>query len=139
MGLVFMSIGCASSGARLSAPFAASARGQALPFAPLGVTGPDEADAEARIPGGERGGPSSWWRTPRPALLVAEADGIQPSVLLGQRTLEEAVALIDHQLNRIFTRGEPAAQLGSEAAGAGCRLGGQEGRATLCHASHHAG
>ncbi|MDF2707789.1 MAG: hypothetical protein K0R62_3441 [Nonomuraea muscovyensis] len=36
---------------------------------------------------------------------MAEADGIQPSVLLGQRTLEEAVALIDHQLNRIFTRG----------------------------------
>ncbi|MGV9775044.1 TetR/AcrR family transcriptional regulator [Streptosporangium sp. NPDC003464] len=37
------------------------------------------------------------------AFLVAGADGIQSSVLLGQRTPEQAVALIDHQLARIFT------------------------------------
>ncbi|WP_214414207.1 TetR/AcrR family transcriptional regulator [Sphaerisporangium fuscum] len=36
------------------------------------------------------------------AFLVAGADGIQTTVLLGQRTPEEAVALIDHQLARIF-------------------------------------
>ncbi|OUC93518.1 TetR/AcrR family transcriptional regulator [Streptosporangium minutum] len=36
-------------------------------------------------------------------FLVAGADGIQATVLLGQRTPEEAVALIDHQLARIFT------------------------------------
>ncbi|MFI7636190.1 TetR/AcrR family transcriptional regulator [Nonomuraea sp. NPDC049400] len=42
------------------------------------------------------------------AFLVAGADGIQTTVLLGKRTPEEAVALIDHQLVRIFavtTRG----------------------------------
>ncbi|MER5321854.1 TetR/AcrR family transcriptional regulator [Streptosporangium roseum] len=37
------------------------------------------------------------------AFLVAGADGIQAAVLLGQRTPEEAVALIDHQLARVFT------------------------------------
>ncbi|ACZ89819.1 TetR/AcrR family transcriptional regulator [Streptosporangium roseum] len=37
------------------------------------------------------------------AFLVAGADGIQATVLLGQRTPEEAVALIDHQLARVFT------------------------------------
>ncbi|MER5419425.1 hypothetical protein [Streptosporangium roseum] len=37
------------------------------------------------------------------AFLVAGADGIQATVLLGQRTPEEAVALIDHQLARLFT------------------------------------
>ncbi|MBG0822504.1 TetR family transcriptional regulator C-terminal domain-containing protein [Planomonospora sp. ID91781] len=37
------------------------------------------------------------------AFLVAGADGIQTTVLLGQRTPEDAVALIDHQLARIFT------------------------------------
>ncbi|GAA3845547.1 hypothetical protein GCM10022226_81040 [Sphaerisporangium flaviroseum] len=36
------------------------------------------------------------------AFLVAAADGIQTTVLLEQRTPEEAVALIDHQLARIF-------------------------------------
>lgn len=36
-------------------------------------------------------------------FLVAGADGIQATVLLGQRTPEEAVALVDHQLARIFT------------------------------------
>ncbi|MET8336608.1 TetR/AcrR family transcriptional regulator [Streptosporangium canum] len=37
------------------------------------------------------------------AFLVAGADGIQATVLLGQRTPEEAVALVDHQLARVFT------------------------------------
>lgn len=36
------------------------------------------------------------------AFLVAGADGIQTTVLLGQRSPEEAVALIDHQLARVF-------------------------------------
>ncbi|MBO4270742.1 TetR/AcrR family transcriptional regulator [Microbispora triticiradicis] len=36
------------------------------------------------------------------AFLVAGADGIQTTVLLGQRSPEEAVALLDHQLARIF-------------------------------------
>ncbi|MEV4456834.1 TetR/AcrR family transcriptional regulator [Microbispora sp. NPDC049633] len=36
------------------------------------------------------------------AFLVTGADGIQTTVLLGQRTPEEAVSLIDHQLARIF-------------------------------------
>ncbi|MCD9143431.1 TetR/AcrR family transcriptional regulator [Streptomyces albireticuli] len=41
---------------------------------------------------------------PRPEaeLLLAATDGLQTSVLLGQRTPEEAVALVDHQLNRLF-------------------------------------
>jgi AcrR family transcriptional regulator len=38
-------------------------------------------------------------------LLLAVADGLQGSVLLGQRTPESAVALVDHQLGRVFTRG----------------------------------
>jgi AcrR family transcriptional regulator len=37
------------------------------------------------------------------AFLVAGAEGLQASTLLGQHTLDQAVALIDHQLNRIFT------------------------------------
>ncbi|SFK58269.1 transcriptional regulator, TetR family [Streptosporangium canum] len=37
------------------------------------------------------------------AFLVAGADGIQATVLLGQRTPEEAVVLVDHQLARVFT------------------------------------
>ncbi|MGN9840132.1 TetR/AcrR family transcriptional regulator [Nonomuraea sp. H19] len=37
------------------------------------------------------------------AFLVAGADGMQSSVLLGQRSAEDAVAMIDHQLARIFT------------------------------------
>ncbi|WP_030506238.1 TetR/AcrR family transcriptional regulator [Microbispora rosea] len=36
------------------------------------------------------------------AFLVAGAGGIQTTVLLGQRTPEEAEALIDHQLARVF-------------------------------------
>jgi len=35
-------------------------------------------------------------------LLVAAAEGLQTQVLLGQRTDDQAVALIDHQLARIF-------------------------------------
>jgi hypothetical protein len=38
-------------------------------------------------------------------LLLAVADGLQGSVLLGQRTPESAVALVDHQLGRVFTWG----------------------------------
>jgi len=37
------------------------------------------------------------------AFLVAGAEGLQASALLGQHTLDRAVALVDHQLNRIFT------------------------------------
>lgn len=46
---------------------------------------------------------------PRPEaeLLLAATDGLQTSVLLGQRTPEEAVALVDHQLNRLFIAVEP--------------------------------
>ncbi len=39
------------------------------------------------------------------AFLVAGAEGLQASALLGQHTTDRAVALIDHQLNRLFTRG----------------------------------
>ncbi|GAA2432743.1 TetR/AcrR family transcriptional regulator [Actinomadura vinacea] len=43
------------------------------------------------------------------AFLVAGAEGLQASVLLGQHTPEQAVTLIDHQLSRIFspTPGDP--------------------------------
>ncbi|TQM14430.1 TetR/AcrR family transcriptional regulator [Pseudonocardia kunmingensis] len=43
------------------------------------------------------------------SFLVAGADGLQSGVLLGQRAPEQAVALIDHQLARIFpgTTDEP--------------------------------
>jgi AcrR family transcriptional regulator len=41
------------------------------------------------------------------AFLVAGAEGVQSSVLLGQRTPEDAVALIDHQLARVFTGTTP--------------------------------
>ncbi|MFF4414240.1 TetR/AcrR family transcriptional regulator [Streptosporangium sp. NPDC001559] len=37
------------------------------------------------------------------AFLVAGAEGLQSGVLLGQRTADEAVAVIDHQLARVFT------------------------------------
>lgn len=37
------------------------------------------------------------------ALLLAAADGLQTSVLLGQKTPDEALVLIDHQLDRLFT------------------------------------
>lgn len=36
------------------------------------------------------------------AFLIAGAEGLQAQVLLGQRTSEEAVDMIDRQLNRIF-------------------------------------
>lgn len=36
-------------------------------------------------------------------FLVAGAEGLQSSVLLGQRTADEAIAMIDHQLARVFT------------------------------------
>jgi AcrR family transcriptional regulator len=55
------------------------AQGQELGQAPRGI----DASAEA-------------------ALLLAAAEGLQASVLLGQRTPEEAVALIDRQLGRVF-------------------------------------
>lgn len=38
------------------------------------------------------------------AFLVAGAEGLQASALLGQHTIDQAVALIDHQLSRIFGR-----------------------------------
>ncbi|ONI89107.1 transcriptional regulator [Saccharothrix sp. ALI-22-I] len=41
------------------------------------------------------------------AFLVAGAEGFQSSVLLGQRTPEDAVALMDHQLARVFTGTTP--------------------------------
>ena len=41
------------------------------------------------------------------AFLVAGAEGLQSSVLLNQRTPEQAVALIDQQLGRIFTTTAP--------------------------------
>ncbi|MET8002783.1 TetR/AcrR family transcriptional regulator [Nonomuraea glycinis] len=37
------------------------------------------------------------------AFLVAGAEGMQSSVLLRQRSAEDAVAMIDHQLARVFT------------------------------------
>ncbi|MEU4579853.1 TetR/AcrR family transcriptional regulator [Nonomuraea sp. NPDC023979] len=39
------------------------------------------------------------------AFLVAGAEGLMSRVLLGQRTPEEAVALVDRQLGRVFTPG----------------------------------
>ncbi|SFK31304.1 TetR/AcrR family transcriptional regulator [Amycolatopsis sacchari] len=36
------------------------------------------------------------------AFLLAGAEGLQASMLLGQRTPDEAVALLDHQIDRIF-------------------------------------
>jgi len=40
--------------------------------------------------------------TTEAALLVAAAEGLKSSVLLGRRTPEEATALLDHQLERLF-------------------------------------
>ncbi|MGM1059795.1 TetR/AcrR family transcriptional regulator [Saccharothrix sp. Mg75] len=42
------------------------------------------------------------------AFLLAGSAGLQASVLLGQRTADEAVALVDRQLDRVFA-GTPAA------------------------------
>ncbi|GAA5155817.1 TetR/AcrR family transcriptional regulator [Amycolatopsis dongchuanensis] len=36
------------------------------------------------------------------AFLLAGAEGLQASMLLGQRTPDEAVTLLDHQIDRIF-------------------------------------
>ncbi|GLY69116.1 TetR/AcrR family transcriptional regulator [Amycolatopsis taiwanensis] len=36
------------------------------------------------------------------AFLLAGAEGLQASMLLGQRTPDDAVALLDHQIDRIF-------------------------------------
>lgn len=41
------------------------------------------------------------------AFLVAGAEGLQASVLLGQHAPDQAVALIDHQLDRLFTSPRP--------------------------------
>ncbi|WP_327047983.1 TetR family transcriptional regulator C-terminal domain-containing protein [Microbispora sp. NBC_01189] len=38
------------------------------------------------------------------AFLVAGAEGMQSSILLRQRVAEDAVAVIDHQLARVFTK-----------------------------------
>ncbi|MFC8529848.1 TetR/AcrR family transcriptional regulator [Nocardia sp. NPDC057227] len=51
-------------------------------------------EAEARIDAGAEA-----------ALLLAAADGLQYRVLLGQLPAAEAVALLDRQLDRIFTSG----------------------------------
>jgi hypothetical protein len=36
-------------------------------------------------------------------LLLAAVDGLQTSLVLGQRTAERTIALVDHQLDRLFT------------------------------------
>ncbi len=41
------------------------------------------------------------------AFLLAGAEGLQASMLLAQRTPDEAVALLDHQIERIFRGTEP--------------------------------
>ncbi|MEV0282378.1 TetR/AcrR family transcriptional regulator [Streptomyces sp. NPDC050610] len=42
---------------------------------------------------------------PEAEILLATADGLQTGVLLGQRTPEQALALLDRQLDRLFTAG----------------------------------
>src|SRR3954471_12770315 len=39
---------------------------------------------------------------PEAELLLSSVDGLQTSIILGQRTPEAAIALIDHQLMRLF-------------------------------------
>ncbi|WP_031171444.1 TetR/AcrR family transcriptional regulator [Streptosporangium roseum] len=46
--------------------------------------------------------------TAEAAFLVAGTEGLQSSVLLRQRTADEAIAMIDHQLARVFTTTNPA-------------------------------
>ncbi|MFE7119220.1 TetR/AcrR family transcriptional regulator [Streptomyces sp. NPDC057654] len=41
---------------------------------------------------------------PEAELLLATADGLQTGVLLGQRTPEQALALLDRQLDRLFDK-----------------------------------
>ena len=40
---------------------------------------------------------------PEAELLLSSVDGLQTSIILGQRTPEAAIALIDHQLERLFS------------------------------------
>ncbi|MEV6645420.1 TetR/AcrR family transcriptional regulator [Amycolatopsis sp. NPDC051371] len=40
---------------------------------------------------------------PEAELLLSSVDGLQTSIVLGQRTPEAAIALIDHQLMRLFS------------------------------------
>ncbi|MCR6485979.1 TetR/AcrR family transcriptional regulator [Amycolatopsis sp. OK19-0408] len=40
---------------------------------------------------------------PEAELLLSSVDGLQTSIILGQRTPEAAIALIDHQLARLFS------------------------------------
>jgi AcrR family transcriptional regulator len=53
------------------------------------------------------------------AFLVAGAEGLQAGVLLGQRTPERAVELVDHQLGRIFTVSVAASASSSTSAPSG--------------------
>lgn len=41
---------------------------------------------------------------PEAELLVNSIDGLQAGIILGRRTPEAAIALIDHQLRRLFSR-----------------------------------
>ena len=41
---------------------------------------------------------------PEAELLVNSIDGLQAGIILGRRTPEAAIALIDHQLTRLFSR-----------------------------------
>ncbi len=45
---------------------------------------------------------------PEAELLLSSVDGLQTSIILGQRTPEAAIALIDHQLDRLFSRANVA-------------------------------
>jgi AcrR family transcriptional regulator len=40
---------------------------------------------------------------PEAELLLSSVDGLQTSIILGRRTPEAAIALIDHQLDRLFS------------------------------------
>jgi AcrR family transcriptional regulator len=40
---------------------------------------------------------------PEAELLLSSVDGLQTSIVLGQRTPEAVIALIDHQLDRLFS------------------------------------
>jgi len=45
---------------------------------------------------------------PEAELLITSVDGLQASIILGRRTPEAAIALIDHQLMRLFSRASVA-------------------------------
>jgi hypothetical protein len=36
-------------------------------------------------------------------LLLAAVDGLQTAVVLGQRSVEQTITLVDHMLDRLFT------------------------------------